>query len=231
MSPRAGTAIKGAMGDDEAEEEPVSPVIFFDDDEVVVPVTDEGVVPVEDEAGALPVGDEAPSPSVSPSAGPRAWVASHAGAVVMAGVAVVLAVVLVLTLMTVGNRDALNGARSSALAAARTDAVELAGYNYQHLNADFAVVMAKSTPTFRRSFTQSSNALKGTLTRFHATAVAHVVSAGIVSATTSRAVALVFLTQKIKNTTQSGTTTDRSQVEITLVRSQGRWLIDQVTLL
>ena len=91
--------------------------------------------------------------------------------------------------------------------------------------------MAKSTPTFRRSFTQSSDALKGALTRFHATAVASVVSAGIVSATTSRVVALVFLTQKIKNTTQSGTTTDRSQVEITLLNSGGKWYIDQVSLL
>jgi Mce-associated membrane protein len=220
MSPRAGTAIKGAMVDDEAEEEPVSPVIFFDDEPVALPIDDEEPEP-----------SPSPRPSVPPSARTRAWVTSHAGTVIMSVVAVALAVVLVLTLMSVGNKDALNGARTSALAAARTDAVELAGYNYRHLNTDFAVVMAKSTPTFRHSFTQSSNALKGTLTRFHATAVAHVVSAGIVSATTARAVALVFLTQKIKNTTQSGTTTDRSQVEITLVRSQGRWLIDQVTLL
>jgi Mce-associated membrane protein len=217
MSPRAGTAIKGAMVDDEAEEEPVSPVIFFDDEEAVD-------LPVETE-------EPAPSPSPSPSGGPRAWVASHAGAVIMSVVAVALAVVLVLTLMTVGNRDAVNGARASALAAARTDAVELAGYSYRHLNADFAVVMAKSTPTFRRSFTQSSDALKGALTRFRATAVASVVSAGVVSATTARAVILVFLTQKVKNTTQSGATTDRSQIAITLLWSQGRWLIDQVTLL
>lgn len=220
MSTRTGTAVTGAMVDDGAEEEPVSPVIFFDDDDDVV------VDPVETEASP-------PSPSASPppSVKPRSWVASHVGAVVMSVVAAALAVVLVLTLMTVGNRDALNGARTSALAAARTDAVELAGYNYRHLNAAFAVVMAQSTPTFRRNFTQASDASKGTLTRFHATAVASVVSAGIVSATTSRVVALVFLTQKIKNTTQSGSTTDRSQVEITLLRSQGRWLIDQVTLL
>jgi Mce-associated membrane protein len=218
------------MVDDEAEEEPVSPVIFFDDDEVFPVKAEAAAVPVDAEA---PATEPSPSPSapVSPSAGPRARVAAHAGAVIAGVVAVALAVVLVLTLMAVGNRDALNGARTSALAAARTDAVELAGYNYRHLNADFAVVMATSTPTFRRSFTQTSNALKGALTRFHANAVANVVAAGVVSATTSRVVALVFLTQKVKNTTQSGTSTDRSQIEITLLRSGGRWLINQVTLL
>ena len=61
--------------------------------------------------------------------------------------------------------------------------------------------------------------------------LASVVSAGVVSATTSRAVVLVFLDQNIANSTQTKPTTDRSQVEITLVRSGGRWLVDQVTLL
>jgi Mce-associated membrane protein len=58
-----------------------------------------------------------------------------------------------------------------------------------------------------------------------------VVSAGVVSASTSRAVVLVFLDQKIANSTQTKPTTDRSQVEITLATSGGRWLIDKVTLL
>ena len=129
-------------------------------------------------------------------------------------------------------RTPLDGARTSALAAARTYAVELAGYNYRHLDRDFgggrgplhAVVSSgasrsRATPCRPRS------------TKYHATADAKVVSAGIVSASTTRAVALVFLNQKITNSTQSAPTTDRSQVEITLVNSGGRWLIDQVSLL
>ena len=112
-----------------------------------------------------------------------------------------------------------------------TDAVESAGYDYRHLDRDFGVALAHSTPSFRRSFTQSSDALKTTLTRYHATAHATVVSAGLVSATTSRAVALVLVDQTIANSTQKTPTTDRSQVEITLVNSGGSWLIDQVSLL
>jgi len=146
-------------------------------------------------------------------------------------VAVVLAVALALTMLALGNRNALDGARASALGAARTDAVELAGYNYRHLNQDFGAVLAHSTASFQRSFAQSSNALKSTLSRYHATAVAKVVSAGLVSATTSRAVVLVFLDQKITNSTQKNASTDRSQVEITLVKPGDSWLINQVTLL
>ena len=142
-----------------------------------------------------------------------------------------LAVALTLSLLALGNDSSVASSRTSALTAARTYAVQLASYNYRDLDHDFATVAANSTPSFRRSFTESSDALKSTLTRYRATAKASVVSAGIVSASTSRAVALVFLDQQIANSTQKAPTTDRSQVEITLVSSGGRWLIEQVTLL
>lgn len=161
----------------------------------------------------------------------RDWVVSHAGMVIVGAVAVALAVALLLTMSALGNSNALGSARTSALAAARTDAVALAGYDYRHLNRDFGAVLAHSTSSFRRSFSQSSNAVKGTLTRYHATAHAKVVSAGLVSASTSQAVALVFLDQTVTNSNQTNPTTDRSQVVITLANSGGTWLIDQVRLL
>lgn len=202
---------------------------------------DDGPVGAEDPGGdAAHEGEvgvhdgESDEPGASPPPLPRrarAWVITHAATVIVGGVALALAVALALTLAALGNRNALGSARVSALAAARTDAVELAGYNYRHLSRDFGVVLAHSTPTFRRSFSQSSNALRSTLTRYHATAAAKVVSAGLVSGSTGRAVALVFLDQTITNSNQTNPTTDRSQVEITLVDSGGRWLIDQVALL
>ena len=161
----------------------------------------------------------------------RQWVRSNL-LLVCGGIFVVaLSVALAISLLALGNQDAVGSSRTSALAAARTDAVQLASYNYRELGRDFGVVVAKSTPSFRRRFTESSDALKTTLTKYKATAKASVVSAGLVSASTSRAVVLVFLNQKIANSQQAKPTTDRSQVEITLVSSGGRWLIDQVTLL
>jgi Mce-associated membrane protein len=206
-----------------------STVIIFDDlDE------DDRPAPGDPEVDALPVDAPppvAPAPAGAASPGAGVWVRSHRAVLATGVVAVALAVALILTLSALGNQHAVSGARTGALAAARTDAVELAGYNYRHLNADFALVTSHSTPTFRRNFAQAGEALKGTLARYHAVAEAKVVSAGVVSATTSRAVILVFLTQTIKNSTQSATTTDRSQVEITLVSSQGTWLINNVSLL
>jgi Mce-associated membrane protein len=152
-------------------------------------------------------------------------------AVVLGVVSVGLAVGLVLTLVALGNDHDAATARSSALASARTAAVEIGGYDYRHLGQDFGRVLASSTPSFRRSFSQSSDALRSTLRGYDATSAAKVVSAGLVSSTPTRAVVLVLLDQTISNSAQSKPTTERSQIEITLVRSKGRWLIDQVTLL
>ncbi len=181
--------------------------------------------------GDEPETDGIGGPTVTSSSTRRQGARSNIALLSTGVVVVALAVALALSLSALGNQDALGSSRISALSAARTYAVQLASYDYDHLNRDFAAVAANSTPSFRRSFTQSSDALKSTLTRYKATAAATVVSAGLVSASTSRAVALVLLDQKIANSTQATPTTDRSQVEITLVSSGGRWLIDQVTLL
>jgi Mce-associated membrane protein len=161
----------------------------------------------------------------------RQWVRSNIALLCAGTVVVALSIALALSLSALGNQDALGSSRTSALATARTDAVQLASYHYGDLGRDFGVVVANSTPSFRRRFTESSDALKSTLTEYKATAEASVVSAGLVSASTSRAVVLVLLDQKIANSKQATPTTDRSQIEITLVSSGGRWLIDQVTLL
>ncbi|MGH9172592.1 MAG: hypothetical protein ACRD0Z_17285 [Acidimicrobiales bacterium] len=146
-------------------------------------------------------------------------------------VIIALAAAVVAGALQLQQRAAYASARGSALAAARSYAAELAGYNYADLNKDFGAVLANSTPSFKTSFTQSSNALKSTLTRFHATSTATVEAAGLVSSSPARSVVLVFLEQKVTNSEQKGTSTDRSQVEITLVKSGSRWLINQVTLL
>lgn len=138
---------------------------------------------------------------------------------------------LTLTQLSLNSEDSLNSARTSALGAAKGYAVDLASYNYQHLDQDFGKVLAESTPTFKQNFSQSSEALKSTLTRYKASATAKVVAEGLVSATASRAVALVFLDQTVDNTIQKNKPTTESRVEITLLRSGGRWLIDQVSLL
>jgi Mce-associated membrane protein len=160
----------------------------------------------------------------------REWLAAHIGAVVIGLIVVTLAGALIVTTLQLRHRNAIDSARTSALAAAKADAVALASYNYRDLNQDFAKVLAVSTPSFRQSFNSSSQSLKSVLTKYDATASASVSAAGVVSASTSRAVVLLFLDQTVTNTTQKKTTT-QSRVEITLLHSGGRWLINDVSLL
>lgn len=182
---------------------------------------------------APPPGLEAPEPEapVAVSAAPRRRRAGLAVTACLLLATAGLAVALVLTALGLSNDNSLDNARSGALAAARTYAVDLAGYDYRHLAQDFGVVLAHSTPSFRKTFSQSSSALAPTLTKYHATAKAKVVAAGVVSATTSQVVVLVLVDQTVTNSTQRSPTVDRSQLEITLDPSGTGWLINQVTLL
>lgn len=194
------------------------------EDQIVEPVGEPIGEPFGEPAGLVgePSGEPAPAPRTRP------WmIGAIAGAVATIG----LLIALILTMLQLNDANALDSARSSALTAAQTYATQIAGYDYRHLDDDFAAVLANSTPSFKESFTKSSNALKSTLIKYKATAVAKVVSAGVVSATTGQVVVLVFLDQTVNNTNQKAPTTDRSQIEMTLVSSSGRWLIDQVTLI
>ena len=154
------------------------------------------------EAGLSEEAGEPDQPATAPSA-KRRWMRSNTALAGGCLLVAALTVALILSLLALTNQDAQAGARTSALTAARTYAVQLASYDYRNLDRNFAIVAGESTPSFRRSFTESSDALKATLAKYKATAGATVVSAGLVSSGTSQAVALVFLTQKIANATQT----------------------------
>ncbi|MBO0727887.1 MAG: hypothetical protein J2P57_01425 [Acidimicrobiaceae bacterium] len=161
----------------------------------------------------------------------RRWVASQVLATCLAAALVVAVVLLIVTWLQLGDRNSLNHARSSALSAAKTYAVEIGSYNYQTLSKDFGKVMSDATPSFRQSYSKSSDSLKSLLGKYHASAKATVVSAGLVSASTSRAVALVALNQTETNTNQKGKSTSQTRLEMTLLHSGGRWLINNVSIL
>ncbi len=209
---------------------------------VVIPDADGEAVEAVEAVEAGEAGEAtAPRPEADISAGralralvsaPWRWVKTKGR---MAAIVIVvggLLAGLIVTDLKLRHQEALGSARTSALAAANTYSVELASYDYRHLDQDFGAVRQHSTPAFQASFGQSSSALESVLVKYHATASASVISAGVVSASTSRVVALVFLEQTVTNSTQkSGSQKDQSRVEMTLTRSHGHWLIDQVKLL
>ncbi len=152
-------------------------------------------------------------------------------AIVTLVVAVLSAGVIVSQWQLSDQRD-LASARDSATAAARAYAVNVASYDYRHLARDFAVVEQESTPAFRRTFIQSSASLAKVLGQYKATAKGSVVASGVTSATTSRAVVVLFVNQTVTNTAQTGgSTPDNSRIQMTLVRPGSKWLISDLKLL
>jgi Mce-associated membrane protein len=157
------------------------------------------------------------------------------GRIVLAAALAVLVVAmaggLIVTWSSLRDHQADDRARTEALAAARSYAVDLASYDYHNLDRQFSVVLAHATPAFAKSFTQTSFQLRSLLTKYSATAKATVLAAGLESASTSRAVAVVFLNQTVTNTTQKpGTTTVHTRLQMTLVHTSGQWSIDRVDL-
>jgi Mce-associated membrane protein len=146
-------------------------------------------------------------------------------------VIIALAVALIISRVQLSNQSATNGDRAGALAAARTDAVDVATYSYLHLPRDFGRVEGESTPSFRRSFIKSSDNLSKVLVQYKATASAKVLKSAVESINGSNAVVLLFVNQSVANTTQQGVNTDDSRIEVTLVRSGDRWLLQNLKLL
>jgi Mce-associated membrane protein len=139
-----------------------------------------------------------------------------------------LAVALIVSQVQLSNQNALNADRTSAVAAAKVFAHDVATYSYRHLHRDFGRVESESTAAFRRDFIRSSGSLSKVLVQYKATASAKVLEAGVSSIDSNKAVVLVFVNQSVANSTQQGVRTDDSRIKVTLVRHDGRWLLQDL---
>jgi Mce-associated membrane protein len=200
-------------------------------------MSEEAVLDVESDLESVPQAEPEPGPpdavvsdpteTRDPSARRRLGIVEVAGLIVI----VALAAALIVSQVQLSNQDSTNLDRSGAVAAAKTDAINVATYSYLHLHRDFGRVEAAATPSFRRSFIRSSDSLSKVLVQYKATASAKVVRAAIESISGSKAVVLLFVNQSVANSTQQGVSTDDSRIVVTLVRSGNRWLLQDLKLL
>jgi Mce-associated membrane protein len=147
-------------------------------------------------------------------------------------IVVALVAALVVTQLQLSDLRSQNNDRTTVLAIARVDAADVATYSYAHLTHDFGQVEAAATPSFRRSFATSSAALTKVLRQYKATATAKVLTAGLVSLSSTQAVVILFVNQTVSNSAaKSGPSTDDSRIEVTLVHTGGRWLLNRLKLL
>lgn len=148
--------------------------------------------------------------------------------------AVVLPVVLGAALLVaagcagylVHQQNQLDDLRSSALSSAKQYCVELATYDYRAVNANLDAVTASSTPRFGAEYRDVAAQLQKLLSDGQGAATGTAERAGLVSVDTERAEVLVFLDQDVQNAAVPEGRIDASRMVVTLVRQDGRWLLD-----
>jgi Mce-associated membrane protein len=118
-------------------------------------------------------------------------------------------------------------AAEQARRAAIVFAQDLASYDYRDLGGNFRRVKAASTPHFAGQLRQLTEEVGPSLQQSRAVAKATVRSAGVVRSDAGNAVVAVFVDQTVTNTTTPEPRTERSRMELTLVKQDGVWWLDQ----
>lgn len=126
------------------------------------------------------------------------------------------------------HQDELAAARTSALAAAKQIAVDIAAYDYRQIDTDFTRVQKEATGKFLKDFGTSANGVRDAIVAVKAVSTAQVASAGLVDAGTSSAQVVVALNRVVTNTQAPKGTTSAFGLQMFLVRKGDHWLASQV---
>lgn len=119
-------------------------------------------------------------------------------------------------------------ARASALAAGRQIAVDIAEYDYRHIDQDFSRVDNEATGSFKQQFGTSAAGVRDAIVAVKAQSTAQVASAGVVNANGRTATVVVALNRTVVNAQAPKGTTSAFGLQIVLQRKNGRWLAAQV---
>ncbi|KAA5834200.1 hypothetical protein F1721_10825 [Saccharopolyspora hirsuta] len=148
------------------------------------------------------------------------------------------AVVLVAILAVLGTfglqlqrARAVEDARRTALEAARTYAADLSTYDFNNLDRNFSAVTANSHGEFAVQYKEISSSLTELIRQNRAVSKGSVLSAGLVEGDQDRAVVALFVDQEITNVNNPVPRIDRNRMQMTLLRVEERWVIEDIKLL
>jgi Mce-associated membrane protein len=123
-------------------------------------------------------------------------------------------------------------ARDQAAAAAHDNAEVILSYDYRHLDANFAAARATLTGGFARDYKVTTTKLvRPGAEQYHVVVKAEVASQSVVSASAHQVVVLLFVNQTTTSTRLDGPRVDLNRVRLTLVKVDGRWLVNKVVAL
>lgn len=121
-------------------------------------------------------------------------------------------------------------ARAQALDAARRIAVVVASYDHRDYDAYTEAVLEVATGSFADRFAKRKQDLRTVVEQADARVEAHVVDAAVRSLSDGKAVVLLFVDQTLNGGSTGEESTDGSRMTMTLVRSEGAWLVSEIKL-
>ncbi|WP_350280922.1 hypothetical protein [Kribbella sp. HUAS MG21] len=145
-----------------------------------------------------------------------------------------LVVVLTLTVAAVLGVKAWHGkqaedARDQAAAAGRKAAETALSYDYRDLDKSFAAARATMTPDFAAKFDETAKVAGELATKTKATVKADVREVGIRDGDADRVTLIIFVNQTTTSTITKGSPrVDLNRTRFTMVRNDGRWLVQEI---
>lgn len=129
----------------------------------------------------------------------------------------------------------VDAARADAVAAAKQAARDILSYDYRNLDADIAKAKSETTGLFATQYSGSAATLLAQARQLRAIVQATPSAPGVVSATTSEVVVLIWVDQaSVKQLAGQKTPTtriDQSRVRMTMTKVGGHWRVSQLAAL
>lgn len=129
-----------------------------------------------------------------------------------------------------GEAYALSDAGTQAEKAARSAAVHMTTYSSTTLATDFDWVDTAGTPKFRTYYREVSEPIKKLVRQLGSKAVGSVVDSAPKVRDVDHVTVLLFVDQVITGRDATDRQLDQPRVTMSMVRSDGRWLVDEVKL-
>jgi Mce-associated membrane protein len=189
--------------------------------------TPQDVTPATPEAVETPPETASEAPATTESDGKRGLGTILSVALAIA-VALVLAVAVVLGIKAWQGKQA-EDARDQASAAGRKAAETALSYDYRDLNKSFAAARATMTPEFAGKFDETAKVAGELATKSKATVVADVREVGVRDGDANRVTLIIFVNQTTTSTITKGSPrVDLNRTRFTMVRIDGRWLVQEI---
>ncbi|MBW8485158.1 hypothetical protein [Actinomadura parmotrematis] len=185
-------------------------------------------------AGAEPAETDRETVPAASASGERSW--TPYGGVTALAVATVLIIALgagavVLGLKWRETKATEEAAKQGTFAASRA-AQDLSSYDYRTLDSDFKTAATHTTGKLRTQYDQLAQQLKTTAVEQQAVSTSTIVKTGVVSATPTKVVALVYANRS------TSTKSDKTQrlpealrIKMTMVKVKGKWLASELTVI